>query len=94
MIDFINIADLKDPKDPKGSSYRQVNAEKDHKFKIGTLVELDNGCRLFVVKHTRDCDMTPLYSLAPDLEDLENNFMFGWSHGYGEDYMKMVNEDE
>jgi hypothetical protein len=60
----INVADLKDPSDPQGRSYRQVNAAKSHKIPLGTLVELEDGERLYVVFHHRDCDKTPLYGLA------------------------------
>ena len=77
---MINIADLPDPDDPAGRSYRQVNLAKKHDVPIGTLVEIvappgledfevedyryEVGVRLFVVAHTRDCDGTPLYSLS------------------------------
>jgi hypothetical protein len=91
---FINIADLKDPDDPQGRSYREVNREKTHKFNIGQLVELENGVRMFVVKQTRDCDQTPLYSLSPDKDDTEQqreNFAnYGWHNGYSEEGMKAV----
>lgn len=59
-----NVADLKDPNDKDGRTYREVNNEKDHRINVGTLVELHHGERLFVVKQTRDCDGTPLYNLG------------------------------
>lgn len=59
-----HIADLVDDNDPYGRTYRQINLEKTHNIPIGTLVEMNNGVRLFVAKHTRDCDETPLYSLG------------------------------
>jgi hypothetical protein len=64
---FVNIADLKNPE--TGKTYRQENNEKKHKIPLGTLVEVDfespkKGLRLFVVRHDRDCDGTPLYSLS------------------------------
>ena len=91
---IINIADLTDPDDPQGRSYREVNKEKIHKFKVGQLVELENGARMFVVKQTRDCDQTPLYSLSPDKDDTEQqseNFAnHTWHNGYSEEDMKAV----
>lgn len=62
---IVNIADLQDPNDPQGRSYRQVNAEKKHAIPIGALVEVeDTGERLYVMAHQRDCDKTPLYGLS------------------------------
>lgn len=86
-ITFINVVDCVDPNDPAGRTYRQVNAATRHAIPIGTLVELDSGARLFVVKHTRDCDQEPLYSLAttPEEDDLSC-----WLHGYGERGLKVV----
>jgi hypothetical protein len=86
MPQFINIADLKDPDDPQGRSYREVNREKPHRIPIGALVELKSGARAFVVKHTRDCDQTPLYSLAIDPDDCQ----FSMDHGYDEKSLKQI----
>ena len=61
---MINIADLKDPDDPQGRTYREVNNDTKHSFDVMQLVEISNGCRLFVVKQVRDCDGTPLYWLG------------------------------
>lgn len=86
MAEFINVADLTDPSDPQGRTYRQVNAERQHAIPVGALVELKSGERLFVKKHTRDCDMEPLYSLGlSDDDDLHD-----WSHGHGEESLKPV----
>jgi hypothetical protein len=65
---LIQICDLPDPEHP-GKTYRQANAELIHRFGIGTLVEIkgddeDNGIRLFVVRHDRDCDQSLLYALG------------------------------
>ena len=94
MTTFINVADLVDPDDPSGRTYRQVNALKSHGIPIGTLVELENGARLFVVKHTRDCDQTPLYSLCADQDDTEQEregfSNYGWVNGYSEEDLKKV----
>ena len=90
MTKFINVADLKDPNDPQGRSYREVNRDKRHKYAIGQLVEIENGCRLFVAKHTRDCDETPLYSLAVNLDYYDEIELMKWHHGYGEESIKAV----
>lgn len=59
-----------------GRTCREDNLARKHRIPIGTLVEvkwdtwfLDGACwkvhaRLWVVKHTRDCDGSPLYSLS------------------------------
>ena len=86
MPQFINIADLKDPNDPQGRTYREVNREKAHKIPIGALVELESGARAFVVQHTRDCDQTPLYSLAIDPDDCQ----FSKDHGYAEESLTQI----
>jgi hypothetical protein len=93
MIEFINVADLKDPSDLQGRSYRQVNAEKEHALPIGALVELETGERLYVAMHQRDCDMTPLYGLAmKDWAEEQNELIrrrkiFG---GYGEESLTVI----
>lgn len=71
---LFNIADLRDPDDPQGRSYREVNAAKVHRYPIGALVEFNHGPRLWVVHHGRDCDQTPLYSLSfnPQLQQKED----------------------
>ena len=88
-MEIIQVSDLVDPNSSDGKTYKEVNAEKTHGYAIGQLVELDSGVRLFVAKLTRDCDMTPLYSLCADREGDVNN-MFGWSHGYDEDSLSEV----
>lgn len=82
-----NFADMKDPEDSLGRSYREANREKKHSIPIGTLVELSDGVRLWVVAHTRDCDQTPLYELSHDRDDIvekrpgfrNNSWTGGWS---------------
>jgi hypothetical protein len=66
MTTIVDVSDLIDPGDAGGRSYREVNATKTHAIPIGSLVELKDGVRLFVVYHARDCDQTPLYSLSDD----------------------------
>lgn len=63
------VHNLTNPK--TGRTYREDNLQRQHKIPIGTLVEirhdlpqLEDGFRLHVVQHTRDCDGEPLYSLG------------------------------
>lgn len=78
-----------------GKTAKENNLEKTHKIKIGALVELKSGARLFIVKHLRDCDGTPLYGLTADLEeydDFKDNEYWNKVHGgYGEDSLKACN---
>jgi len=71
-MEFINIADLTNPE--TGKTYRQENRENVHNIPLGTLVETFDGLRLWVVRHDRDCDETPLYSLSfkKDWKEMEN----------------------
>ncbi len=86
------IADLKDPSDPEGRTYREVNKAKTHAFEVEQLVEIDNGVRMFIAKQTRDCDEEPLYSLAASKEECGDDFhMRSWLHGFSETGMKLVN---
>lgn len=93
MVVF-NVADLRDPDDPQGRSYRQVNAERRHTIPVGTLVELEDGVRLFVVWHGRDCDQTPLYWLAPEQDDVvkhrEHFSNPRWIGGYAEESLTII----
>lgn len=92
-IRIINLADLVDNTDPQKRTYRQINAAKQHAIPLYTLVELENRVRLYVVAHTRDCDQTPLYSLAADLEeDREDKFYREWKrhHGYAEEDLTVL----
>jgi len=49
---FISIADMVDIGDPEKRTYREINNSKYHNYSVGSLVELDSGCRLFVASHT------------------------------------------
>jgi hypothetical protein len=72
--------------EPNGKTIKENNLEKKHKIPLGTLVEVKytkqygNGAcskrhdRLFVAKHTRDCDGTPLYTLANSPNYLEHPY--------------------
>lgn len=95
---MINIADLRDPDDPAGRSYREVNADRIHGIPVGALVEIESsGVRLFVVYRGRDCDQTPLYWLSPDKNDTvkerESFANHGWHGGYAEYSLTIVTID-
>ena len=100
---FFSISDVKDPDDPQGRTYREVNNAKEHGIPLGTLVEIAHdpedlspmdGVRLFVVMHGRDCDGTPLYELCADPEDnVQENSRFRnmkWHGGYSERSLKVI----
>lgn len=87
---YVNVADLTDPDDPAGRSYRQVNAAKVHNIALGTLVELESGARLFVVHLGRDCDQTPLYSLSAYPIEVDNTDRWTWLSGYAEESLTLV----
>lgn len=100
---FIMIHDLKDPSDPAGRTYRQINAERQHVIQIGSLVEVvrdpewptgSDGIRLYVVHHGRDCDMTPLYWLGPDRADTsQRDPRFAnpkWIGGFSGESLKVI----
>jgi len=90
-MSIINIADLKDPEDMQGRTYRQVNNARIHKFNIGNLVQIDGEVRLFIARLTRDCDGTPLYTLTH--EKRENDYPLNeiyFAYGFSEDGMKRV----
>lgn len=72
---LINIADLPDDDD---ITPREKNLARKHNIAKGSLVETEDGLRLWVVSLDRDCDGTPLYGLSFDKN---------WSKGmYGKDY--------
>lgn len=89
-----NVADLQDPNDPRGRSYRQVNAEKKHAIPIGALVEIEEtGERLYVMSHGRDCDQTPLYGLTMHGYLDERNELIRTARcfgGYGEESLTVI----
>lgn len=99
---YVNIADLPCPHDPEKRTYREINAEKTHTIPIGALVEIlrwndhpyKNGCRLFVVNHARDCDMTPLYYLSANHEDTKQRIPGlmnpGWTGGFSDRSLMVV----
>jgi len=72
----MEIKNIKDITENNGKTVKENNLEIKHNIPIGSLVEVkydewggDGSCikihaRLWVVKHTRDCDGEPLYSLC------------------------------
>jgi hypothetical protein len=78
---MIMVADLDSG---NGKTYREINNAMKHKITIGSLVEIDCGARLYVLKHNRDCDGTPLYVIG--LKD--SNIIKG---GYTEECLKVIN---
>lgn len=86
-----NIADLDSG---NGQTYREINNETEHEFKVGQLVEINYGVRLFVAKQSRDCDGTPLYCLTPIKGDyhqrIEGFANHNWLNGYSGDDLKSV----
>lgn len=63
---------------------------KKHNIPIGSLVELANGARVFVIKHTRDCDgETPLYSLAI-APITPNDYEYSVIRSYPEESLKLI----
>ena len=97
-VEIVNVADLEDPDDSEGRTYRQVNATKSHKIPIGAFVELEDGARAWVVHHGRDCDQTPLYYLCLDKNNTEpmfDKFMnTGWYGGFAASSLKILSTPE
>ena len=79
MKRFIQICDIPD-KD--GITDRERNIAMVHSFKVGDLVELDDGCRLFICRLSRDCDQTPLYQIGREDSNRQG--------GYPEGYLKFI----
>lgn len=93
-VTLVNISDMES--DVPGKTWKEKNSEIKHNFQIGSLVEIiETGVRLFIVKLTRDCDQTPLYSLCYDKDEtvqISNSFRnITWVNGYGEDDLKLIN---
>jgi hypothetical protein len=103
-MEFINIADLKNPK--TGKTYREENNAKQHKYKVDDLVEIISwgddckygGMRLYVIGCVRDCDGTPLYVLgSKGMELWQKAFVkpntcynFNSFSGFGEESLKLI----
>lgn len=102
MVKMMNIADTIEE---NGKTVRENNLSKEHDLPIGTLVEakamtlLDDGAsikyhaRLFVAEHTRDCDGTPLYTLArkpfPTKSRIDNSPLYTILNSIHPEYLKL-----
>ena len=49
-----------------------MDERKPHKYQVGSLVELENGVRMFIHALRWDCDGTPLYNFVALEEHLEH----------------------
>lgn len=63
---------------------------KEHSIPLYSLVEInseeDNGIRLYVQNHSRDCDGTPLYDLTYDVKMVGKKVLL-------DDFFKEVNKN-
>ncbi len=86
--------EMVDTDDPQGRTIKEVNLDKTHNVPIGSLVEFEDGCRFWVVHHSRDCDGTPLYCLSWDRNDLtveKKGFANRrWVNGYSEQSLEVI----
>lgn len=89
-VTAFNLADMVDPNDPQGRTWRQINAARQHAIPVGSMVELESGVRLFVVHRGRDCDQTPLYTLAPELFDGDEVSKYRWWGGHSEESLIFI----
>ena len=79
MTHFIDVAASKKLNTPS-----KKKVVKKHTIRVGALVELKTGVRLWVVKHTRDRDQFPLYSLGTNVG------FEGCVHCYKESMLKQI----
>ena len=89
MIDCIVVHDLKEA---NGKSIKENNMAKKHTYEVGQLVELPDGCRLYIAQLTRDVDGTRLYSVSPFKENTDYCHIdsLKWLHGYSEESLRPV----
>ena len=77
-----------------GKTIKENNLNKEHKIPIGSLVEIDDVCRLYVVNYSRDCDGTPLYNLCHNKDDITQDDPkfrnFDWVGGFGEESLMII----
>lgn len=82
---MINVADIIDPDDSLGRTYREINNSTEHKYAVGQLVEFEDGIRLRITRLVRDCDGTPMYWFGVNDETMRRN--------YAEDGFVAIQED-
>lgn len=86
---------LRNMVEANGKTIKQNNTERTHTIPLDTLVELENGVRLFVYRHDRDCDGTPLYALSAEIrEDHDTYGCMFLSCGHNEDCLDVVDPME
>ena len=91
-----NIFIVHDIVEENGKTIRENNMDLEHKIPIGSLVELPDGERLFVCRHSRDCDGTPLYEMTmkgdigKDWANLNTRIYGNLLSGYSEDSLKLI----
>ena len=79
---------------------REENLAKKHNIPLGSLVELEDGARLWVVNRSRDCDGTPHYDLAvnplePLYDDVDQFFYSARIyHGFLEESLFVVKKGD
>lgn len=105
MKKMMEISSFSNIVEENGKTIRQNNLELKHNIPINSIVEVEYGeerdetfihgtARFYVVGHNRDCDGTPLYSLAMEkLEDIENSGIIGIVVDWGDDEQKLIDSD-
>lgn len=83
---------LRNMVEANGKTIKQNNMEKTHNIQKGTLVETEEGLRLWVTYYGRDCDGTPLYWLSFEQEINQDNLFERTKQtgGYSEESLKVV----
>ena len=70
-----------------GLTIKQENLRQQHDIPLDTLVEINcdyseyHGLRLFVARHERDCDGTPLYGLSFEKHEIISNWFLVFKEG-------------
>lgn len=92
------------PSDIPGKTWKEKNLEMAHNIPLRSLVEVsydgarNNGVRLFVCRHDRDCDGTPLYSLTWDMDYFDRfkglPYTTVSTGGFGEDGLIVIQKPE
>lgn len=75
-----------------GKTIKENNLARNHNIATGTLVETEEGLRLYVSYCGRDCDGTPLYWLSFE-ETIDQSSIYErgkQTGGYSEETLKIV----
>jgi len=79
------------------------NKKINHNIPINALVEISNGCRLYVFSLGWDCNGTPLYNLSGkpiiysdfiSWEELKRCFIYNIFFGYSEEELKVIHTNK